>query len=147
MKTKKTFQAKEKDIKRDWHLVDVKSKILGRVASKIAQLLIGKGKVIYTNNLDMGDNVVVINAKKIVVSGRKAKQKSYKSHSGYPGGFKEVAYQKLLDEQPEKIIKYAVSGMLPANRLKKNRMARLFVYSGKNHPYAKKFESDKKDKK
>src|SRR4030066_1169031 len=114
----KTFQPSSKDIKRNWHLVDAKGKVLGRISTHIAKLLMGKQKSTYTDHLDMGDYVVVTNASEIEISGNKANYKSYKSHSGYPGGFKEVSYAKMMKEAPEKIIVHAVSGMLPDNRLK-----------------------------
>lgn len=135
----RTFQPKSKDIKRQWHLIDVKGKILGRVATEIATLLLGKNKPNYAPHLDSGDYVVVINAKGVKLTGRKGKQKVYRSHSGYPGGFKEIKFAKLLSEQPEKIITHAVSGMLPDNRLKKGRLKRLKVFADDKHPYNNKF--------
>lgn len=137
----KTYQPKAKDVKRDWHLVDVKDKVLGRITSQIAIYLMGKQKVSYSDHMDMGDYVVVINAGKVEVTGRKAKQKVYQGHSGYPGGFKEVKYSKYLKEAPEKIIMHAVSGMLPKNRLHKKRMARLKIFAGEEHAYKDKFKS------
>jgi len=131
----KTYQPSSKDIERNWHLVDVKGKILGRISTYIAKLLIGKHKVTYADHLDAGDYVVVINAKDIELSGRKAMQKTYKSHSGYPGGFKEVTFAKMKDKAPEKVIIHSVSGMLPDNRLKAKRLARLKVYKNEVHPY------------
>jgi large subunit ribosomal protein L13 len=136
----KTFQTKKKDIKRRWHLIDADSKVLGRLASEVAQLLMGKHKKNFVNHLDVGDYVVVINAGKIELTGRKRKQKVYRSHSGYPGGFKEVKFEKLINEQPQKVIEHAVSGMLPKNRLKKPRMRRLKVFEGKNHSYKDRFK-------
>ena len=141
LKTKKvkTYQPKKKDIKRAWHLVDLKDEILGRAASKIAHLLMGKNKVNYAPHMDMGDYVVVVNAKSVALSGRKKKQKVYRSHSGYPGGFKEVKFEKLIKEKPERIIEYAVSGMLPKNRLHAKRLKRLKIFSGGKHKYEDKF--------
>ena len=101
--------------------------VLGRISTEIAQLLMGKHKVDYSPQADMGDKVVVLNADKVVVTGKKEEQKVYRSHSGYPGGFKEVAYAKYLKEQPNKIIQSAVKGMLPKNRLQSVRMARLDI--------------------
>lgn len=135
----KTFQPSSKDIKRKWHLVDVAGVALGRVSTHIATLLMGKQKTTYTNHLDMGDFVVVINAEKVRVSGNKAKSKSYKSHSGYPGGFKEVSFAKMMKEMPERIIIHSVSGMLPDNRLKAKRLARLKVSRGEENPYVDRF--------
>src|SRR3990172_9210337 len=121
----KTFQLKGGQIKRVWHLVDVQDKVLGRVATDITRLLSGKNKVTYTPHLDSGDYVVVINAAKVKLTGRKEEQKTYYKHSGYPGGFKEIAFSKLKKEQPEKIILWAVYGMLAGNRLRNQRMKRL----------------------
>lgn len=136
----KTYQAKQKDIKRNWHLIDAKGRILGRLATEIASLLVGKAKVNYTPHMDMGDYVVVLNAEKIELSGRKLDQKKYFRHSGYPGGFKEIKVSKLLSEQPKKVIEYAVGGMLPDNRLKDKRIKRLWVIVGDKNPYAAKFK-------
>ncbi|SRR4030042_4651312 len=138
----KTFQPSSKDIKRNWHLVDVKGEMLGRISTHIAKLLMGKHKVIYTNHLDMGDFVVVINASQVELSGKKSEYKTYKSHSGYPGGFKEVTFAKMINEAPEKVIIHAVSGMLPGNRLKAKRLARLKVFKDENHPYNEKIRKE-----
>jgi large subunit ribosomal protein L13 len=126
----KTYQPKAKEIKRENHVVDAKGEILGRVSTKIAGLLMGKGKPTFSTHMDSGDNVTVINAEKIVLTGNKAKQKVYRSHSGYPGGFHERSYDKVLKEHPERIIEHAVSGMIPDNRLKADRMKRLTVKIG-----------------
>lgn len=136
----KTYQPKAKDIKREWHMVDAKDKVLGRLASSIAGYLIGKHKVNYVPHLDMGDCVVVINAKDIVLTGRKSKQKEYISHSGYPGGIKRVSYEKMNREMPEKVIYKAVLGMIPKNRLKDKRMNRLKIFKDDNHPFKEKFK-------
>ena len=134
---RKTYQPKSKEIKREWHLIDAKGKVLGRLASEIAKLLMGKHKVKYASHLDMGDIVVVTNAKEVRLTGRKREQKVYRRHSGYPGGFKEISFKKMLEDHPEKIIQKAVFGMLPGNRLKSKRMNRLKVFAGKDHPYKK----------
>jgi large subunit ribosomal protein L13 len=139
----KTFQPSSKDIRRNWHLVDAKDQILGRISTRIAELLMGKHKVTYTDHLDAGDYVVVINAFSVKLSGNKAKYKTYKSHSGYPGGFKEVSFAKMISETPEKVIIHSVSGMLPDNRLKAKRLARMKVFKGVNHPYKDRFEGKK----
>jgi large subunit ribosomal protein L13 len=133
----KTFQPTPKDIKREWHVVDAKGKILGRLATKIAQLLIGKGKPTFSRHMDVGDFVVVINAKKVILSGKKASKKVYRTHSGYPGGFKEKKFETVLKEHPERIVEHAVSGMVPHNRLHDERMLRLKVVVGDKNPYAK----------
>jgi|SRR3989339_941170 len=134
----KTYQPKAKEVKRNWHLVDAKGEILGRLASKVAQLLTGKGKATYSSHMDSGDYVVVINAEKIEVTGKKKTQKLYRSHSGFPGGFKEVSFAKMSLEKPEEIIKHAVMGMLPDNRLKRDRVTRLKIVVGDRNPYAEK---------
>ncbi len=140
----KTYQPKVKDIKREWHLVDAKSQVLGRMASGVVRYLMGKHKVDYAPHIDMGDFVVVINAGKVEVTGRKEKQKVYYKHSGYPGGFKEIAYSKLKKEQPAKIIQLAVRRMLPSNRLRDDRMRRLKVFAGQKHQYGDKFKNQEK---
>lgn len=137
----KTYQPKVKDIKREWHLVDAKNQVLGRMASGVVRYLMGKHKVDYAPHIDMGDFVVVINAGKVEVTGRKEKQKVYYKHSGYPGGFKEIAYSKLKKEQPAKIIQLAVRRMLPNNRLRDDRMRRLKVIAGDKNPYKDKLKN------
>lgn len=131
----KTFQPKKEDIKREWHLVDAKGEVLGRMASEIAKLLIGKHKPEYAPHLDMGDHVVVVNSKDVALTGRKKEKKVYHGHSGYPGGFKEERLSDLMEIHPEKIIERAVSGMLPKNRLHDKRMGRLKVFAGEEHKY------------
>lgn len=135
----KTFSPTPKDIKREWHLIDAKDEILGRLSTKIAGLLMGKGKATFSRHMDMGDNVVVINAEKIMVTGRKASQKVYITHSGYPGGFKSKKYSMMMEQHPERIIEHAVAGMLPINRLRDPRMLRLKVVAGDKNPYEKEF--------
>jgi large subunit ribosomal protein L13 len=126
----KTYQPKQKEIKRKQQVVDAEGRVLGRLATEIAGLLMGKHKATYSRHMDMGDWVVVVNAKKVKVTGRKSKQKVYYKHSGYPGGFKEVKFEKLKKERPERIIELAVKRMLPKNRLQSKRMARLKVFAG-----------------
>lgn len=135
----KTFQPRQSEVKREWHLVDAKDEILGRLSTKIAELLTGKGKATYSRHMDSGDYVVVINAEKIMVTGRKASQKVYRTHSGYPSGFKEKSYDMVMRSHPERIIEHAVSGMVPDNRLKKERMLRLKVVAGDQNPFEKEF--------
>ena len=125
-----TYQPKAKEIKRENFIVDAKGEVLGRIATKVASLLMGKGKATYSTHMDSGDNVTVINAEKVVVTGKKESQKVYRSHSGYPGGFKERSFAKVKAEHPERILEHAVSGMLPDNRLKAPRMKRLTVVVG-----------------
>jgi large subunit ribosomal protein L13 len=136
----KTQQPKAKDIKRNWHLIDAKDKILGRLASKVVKFLMGKHKVNYAPQMDMGDFVVIVNAQDVKVTGKKEKQKLYYRHSGFPGGFKQIAFSRLRKEQPQKIIELAVKRMLPDNRLRKKRLARLKVFAKENHPYQDKFK-------
>jgi len=136
----KTFQPTPKDIEREWHLVDAKDEILGRLSTRIAELLMGKGKATFSRHMDSGDYVVVINAEKVMVSGRKASQKVYRTHSGYPSGFKEKSYEMVMEAHPERIIEHAVSGMIPDNRLKKGRMLRLKVVAGEVNPFEKEFK-------
>ena len=139
----KTYQPKAKDVKRGWHLVDAKDAVLGRLSTQVAIFLMGKYKPTYSNHMDMGDYVVVINASRIELTGKKPKQKVYRSHSGYPGGFKEVKFEKMIKEQPEKVIEHAVSGMLPDNRLKSDRIRRLKIFAGGEHPYVEKIKDQK----
>lgn len=137
MRTKST---KKSDIKRSWHLVDAKDQILGRLATRIAKLLMGKDKPYFVPHLDCGDYVVVVNAKEVAVTGKKEKQKIYYRHSGYPGGLKKATLEELRKNYPKRIIEQAVKGMLPKNKLQDQRMRRLFVFAGKEHPYQDKFK-------
>ncbi len=137
--TKQTKPVKEKEIVRNWHLIDVSGQVLGRVAGKISRLLQGKHKINYVPYLDSGDYIVVINAKKIKVTGRKEKNKVYTRYSGYPGGLKTISYEKMLKQKPEEIIRHAVSGMLPKNKLRDQRLARLFIFPDKDHKFNDKF--------
>lgn len=135
----KTYQPKQKEVRREWHLVNAKGEVLGRLSTKIASLLTGKGKSIYSRHMDVGDNVVVLNGEKVVLTGKKTRQKVYRGHSGYPGGFKESKFSKVLEEHPERILEHAVSGMVPDNRLKAERMKRLKVVIGDKNPFEDKF--------
>lgn len=136
----KTYQPKEKEVKRTWHLIDAKGEVLGRVSTQAAIFLMGKHKATYSTHMDSGDFVVVLNAEKVVVTGKKSQQKVYQSHSGYPGGFKEQKYAKVMTEHPERILETAIAGMLPDNRLKAGRMKRLNVVVGDKNPFQGKFE-------
>ena len=131
----KTYSVKASDIKREWHLVDASDKVLGRVATQIARLLMGKHKPLFARHMDVGDYVVVINAEKVSVTGNKLKQKFYHRHSGYPGGLKSVSLEKMLETHPTRVIKHAVRGMLPTNRLRARMMTRLRLHVGETHPY------------
>ena len=131
-----TSSIKKDEIKRDWFVVDAENQTLGRLASEIAQVIRGKKKPYYTPNLDMGDFVVVINAEKVAVTGSKEEQKKYFSHSGFPGGEKEVSLSSLRSKHPERIIYNAVKGMLPHNRLGRKLIKHLKVYTGSEHPHS-----------
>lgn len=127
--------AKKGEVERQWWIVDATNKTLGRLASRIAFLLMGKHKPIYTPHVDCGDGVIVVNAAKVRVTGRKFTKKIYRFYSGYPGGVKEIPFNVMLSRHPEWVIKLAVKRMLPANRLRARRLARLKVYAGPDHPH------------
>ena len=131
----KTYSVKAGEIKREWHVIDAKGKILGKVATDAARLLMGKHKAIYSRHLDTGDYVVVINATRVKVSGNKAEQKLYYRHSGYPGGFRSVSFGEMMKKKPERVIEHAVKGMLPGNRLGDSMIKKLRVYTGDSHPH------------
>lgn len=133
--TQSTTPISAKTIQRKWHVIDVKNRVLGRVANEIATLLMGKQKVNYSPYIDNGDIVVVINASHVEVTGRKVSEKTYQIFSGYPGGLKRVPFKRYIKEQPEKIIRNAVSGMLPKNKLRDQRLSRLHVYANADHPF------------
>ena len=135
-KRMKTYSIKADEIHKDWFVADAENKTLGRLASKVAQTLKGKHKPTYTPHMDMGDFVVVVNAEKIRVSGNKEMQKTYFSHSGYPGGTKEVDLYTMRRRHPERVIQNAVKGMLPHNRLGRQMMRNLKIYSGPDHPHS-----------
>ena len=135
-KRMKTYSIKADEIHKDWFVADADNKALGRLASKVAQILKGKHKPTYTPHMDMGDFVVVVNAEKIRVSGNKEMQKTYFSHSGYPGGTKEVDLYTMRRRHPERVIQNAVKGMLPHNRLGRQMMRNLKIYSGPDHPHS-----------
>ena len=132
----KTYSVKENDIQKKWYLVDAQGKTLGRLASQVAAILRGKHKPTFTPHMDMGDNVIVVNAEKIQVTGRKADQKKYYRHSGYPGGIKVTAYGDMLKNKPERVITIAVKGMIPHNRLGRKIISHLKVYRGTDHPHS-----------
>jgi len=131
----KTYSAKASEVKREWHVIDAADKILGKVATQAASLLMGKHKPMFSPNLDTGDFVVVINAAKVRVSGNKAKQKLYYRHSGYPGGFKSVNLGEMMQANPAWVIEHAVKGMLPHNRLGAGMLKKLKVYAAEDHPH------------
>jgi large subunit ribosomal protein L13 len=131
----KTYSPKAKDIKHEWRVVDAENKTLGRMASQIANLLMGKHKSIYAPHIDTGDYIVVINAAKVRVTGKKAEQKIYYRHSGYPGGLKSPTFKEIFDKHPTRVIEHAVRGMLPKNRLGRAMFKKLKVYPGNEYPH------------
>ena len=131
----KTISISERQISRRWYLVDAQDKVLGRLASKVANILRGKGKPIFTPYLDVGDHVIVINAAKVRLTGSKLTQKTYYRHSGYPGGLKSISAEKLLSQHPERVVEHAVRGMLPKNKLGDAIFRKLKVYGGEDHPH------------
>ena len=131
----KTYSIKASDIKREWHIVDAEDQILGKLATRIARLLMGKHKPLFSRNMDVGDSVVVINADKVRVTGNKMKQKMYYRHSGYPGGLKTISLERMMQTHPTRVIEHAVKGMLPKNRLQARMMKRLRLYVGDSHPH------------
>lgn len=131
----KTYSTKASDIKREWHVMDASGKTLGRLSTEIATLLKGKHKPIYTRNLDTGDFVIVVNAKKVRVTGNKGQKKIYYRHTGYPGGLKEVTFDKMIETHPVRVIEHAVRGMLPKNSLGRAMFRKLKVYEGPTHPH------------
>lgn len=134
-KSNKTFLPQKDEIDKKWWLIDADGMVLGRLATKVADILRGKDKPIYTPFFDTGDFVIVVNAEKIKLTGKKDKQKVYYRHSGYPGGLKEISYEKMITTHPERIIKHAVSGMLPKNKLNRKILKKLKVYTGPEHKH------------
>ena len=132
----KTFLPQISELERAWYVVDADDQILGRMATRIASFLMGKEKPIYTDFLDTGDFIVVVNIDKVKLSGKKWDDKFYYSHSGYPGGIKQISASKLMDKHPDRVIKHAVKGMLPKNKLGKQMLKRLKVYTGPEHPHS-----------
>ncbi len=130
-----TFIAKKDEVERNWVLVDAKDKVLGRLAADVASILRGKTKPTYTPHIDVGDFVVIINADKVRLTGRKLEQKKYYNHSGYMGGLRERTARQLMEKRPEEVIKHAVKGMLPKNSLGRSMFKKLKVYTGENHPH------------
>jgi len=131
----KTYQAKKEEIEYQWYLVNAEGKVLGRLATELAKILRGKNKPSFTPHVDTGDFVVVVNAEKVVLTGKKMKDKIYYHHTGYPGGIKEVNAEKLLAKKPTEILRIAVKGMLPKNSLSRQVLRKLKIYAGPNHPH------------
>jgi len=131
----KTFQANAQDRQRDWYVVDAQGKTLGRLATQIANVLRGKTKRTYTPHVDVGDFVVVVNAEKVHVTGKKLEDKRYWRHSGYPGGVRSRTLAEMLERRPEEVLRKAVKGMLPRNRLARKQIVKLKIYAGPEHPH------------
>ncbi len=131
----KTTMAKANEVDRKWYVIDAEDKVLGRLATEVANILRGKNKPIYTPHVDTGDFVIVINAEKVKLTGNKWDDKIHASHTGYPGGRREVVYKEIREKHPERIIEYAVKGMLPKSRLGRSMFGKLKVYAGPNHPH------------
>ena len=132
----KTYVTRKEDVEREWYVVDATGQTLGRLATQVAHILRGKHKPTYSPSVDTGDCVIVVNAEKIQVTGRKLDQKIYYSYSGYPGGLKEITLRNLLQKHPTRVIEHAVKGMLPKNRLGRQMFRKLKVYAGPAHPHA-----------
>lgn len=129
----KTMMAKESQVEKKWYIVDAEDKILGRFSTEVAKILKGKHKPIYTPHVDTGDYVIIINAEKIKVTGKKSSQKLYRHHTGFIGGLKEVSYKSMMEKHPERILKHAIKGMLPKNSLGRQMLKKLKVYVGPEH--------------
>ena len=132
----KSYVARPRMVERKWHLIDADGQTLGRLATEIARLLRGKNKPQYTPHVDTGDFVVVVNAEKVVVTGKKAEQKVYYRHTGYPGGLKETSYEVMLERKPAEVLRRAVRGMMPKTRLGRQQLKKLKIYTGSEHPHA-----------
>jgi large subunit ribosomal protein L13 len=131
----KSYMARPLEVERKWFVVDAEGEHLGRLAAEIAKILRGKNKVQYTPHVDVGDFVVVVNAEKVVVTGKKAEQRVYRRHSGYPGGMKETSYEQMLARKPTEILRKAVYGMMPKTRLARQQFRKLKIYAGPEHPH------------
>ncbi len=129
----KSYMAKTNEIEKKWYVIDAEGKVLGRLATEISTILMGKNKPTYTPHIDTGDFVIIINAEKIKLTGNKINQLNYTYHTLHPGGLKEIPYSKLIESKPEKIIELAVKGMLPKNKLGKNMLTKLKIYAGSEH--------------
>lgn len=132
----KTFRLKKEDVNQKWYLIDASEKIVGRFAGQIAKMLMGKDKPEFTPGVDSGDYVVIINCEKVRMTGKKADAKIYRHHSFYPGGLKEITYERMMNTHPERILYRAVKGMLPKNKLQSQMLKRLRIFKGEEHPHA-----------
>ncbi len=131
----KTYTVKKGEVEKKWYLIDVEDKVLGRVASKVASILRGKNKPNYTPSIDMGDNIIIINADKVRLTGAKQFKKVYYKHSGYPGGIKKTGFLEMMKKEPTFAVRNAIKGMLPKNRLGRRQLLHVKIYAGKNHPH------------
>ena len=131
----KSYMARPAQVERKWHIVDAEGQTLGRLASEIARVLRGKNKPQYTPHIDTGDFVVVVNAEKVVVTGRKAEQKVYRRHTGYPGGLRETSYEGMMERKPTEVLRKAGKGMMPRTRLGRKQFTKLKLYAGPEHPH------------
>jgi len=131
----KTYSPSSKNIQKNWVHVDASNKVLGKVAVEVANMLTGKNKATFSPHMDLGDKVVVTNAKNVVLTGSKLKNKIYYHHTGYPGGLRSIKADKLMNKKPTEVLRKAISGMLPKNKLHKVRMSNLFIYEGTEHPH------------
>lgn len=129
----KSYMAKTNEVERKWHVIDAEGKVLGRLATEIATILSGKNKPIYTPHVDTGDYVIIINAEKVKLTGKKLEQKEHFYHTGYPGGGRHIPYKELMEKKPEMVIELAVKGMLPKNSLGRSMIKKLKVYAGSEH--------------
>jgi large subunit ribosomal protein L13 len=141
----KTYTAKPADVRREWHVIDAAGQTLGRLSTRAARLLMGKHKPIYTPSQDTGDFVVIINAEKVRFTGKKATQKLYYRHSGYPGGFKSIWLGKMMQQHPTRALEHSIKGMLPHTRLGAVMKKRLRVYAGETHPHLSQVQSEAKN--
>jgi len=132
----KSYMARPLEVERKWYVVDAEGKHLGRLATEIVRVLRGKNKPHYTPHVDVGDFVVVVNADRVVVTGKKAEQRVYRRHSGYPGGMKETSYEQMLARKPTEVLRKAVYGMMPKTRLARKQFKKLKIYAGPEHPHA-----------
>ena len=132
----KSYMARPLEVERKWYVVDAEGKHLGRLATEIVRVLRGKNKPQYTPHVDVGDFIVVVNADRVAVTGRKAEQRVYRRHSGYPGGMKETSYEQMLARKPTEVLRKAVYGMMPKTRLARKQFKKLKIYAGPEHPHA-----------
>ena len=131
----KTYQAKKEELDHQWYLVNAEGKVLGRLATELAKILRGKNKPSFTPSVDTGDFVIVVNAEKVILTGKKLKDKIYYHHTGYPGGLRAISAEKLMSKKPTEILRIAVKGMLPKNSLSRQVLRKLKIYAGPNHPH------------